>query len=557
MSQSHDNPSTTETKGRNFIEQIIDQDNLTGKYGQKVITRFPPEPNGYLHIGHAKSICLNFGLAHNNGGTCNLRFDDTNPSAEEQEFVDSIKEDIAWLGFKWDALFFASDYFEDMYDMAVDLIRQGKAFVCDLQGDEVKDYRGDYNKPGRPSPYRDRSVEENLKLFSDMREGLYPDGFKTLRAKIDYNSPNMNMRDPVIYRIQRATHHNTGDKWCIYPMYDYAHPIEDAIEGITHSVCTLEFEAHRPLYDWVLENLSHRFETLPQQIEFARLELTHTLMSKRYLKALVENGQVDGWDDPRLPTISGYRRRGVTPEAIRTFADMIGVSKANSVVDVQMFEHAIREDLNAKAPVTMAVLDPLKVTITNYPEGQVEYVTAENHAKDETMGTREVAFTKTLFIERSDFEEVAPNNKFKRLSLGEEVRLRHAYFIKCESVIKDASGNITEILCTYDPETKSGSGFNARKPKGTIHWVSATENVPALVHLYDHLMIEDDQGEQVLNPASLVKMPHAVLEKHFEQAQALDRFQFIRNGFFCVDSKHFEAGKLVMNQIVALKSSYK
>jgi glutaminyl-tRNA synthetase len=547
---------TPEIIGRNFIEQMIDKDNETNKYGKKVVTRFPPEPNGYLHIGHAKSICLNFGLAKEFGGICNLRFDDTNPEAEDTEYVESIKKDIEWLGFTWDNLYFASDYFDKMYEMAQDLIKQGKAFVCDLNSDEMKDYRGDYKKAGRPSPFRDRTVDENLALFEAMKNGQFKDGEKTLRAKIDFNSPNMNMRDPVIYRLQKSHHHNTGDKWCIYPMYDYAHPIEDAIEGITHSVCTLEFEAHRPLYDWVIENLSHHFDVLPQQIEFARLELTNTLMSKRHLKALVESGQVDGWDDPRLPTISGLRRRGVTPEAIRNFAEMIGISKANSVVDVAMFEHAIKEELNLSVMGTMAVIDPIKVVITNYPEGEIEYVEADNNAKNEALGNRQVAFTREIFIERDDFEENPPK-KYKRLSPGAEVRLRHAYFIKCEEIIKDDLGRITELHCSYDPETKSGSGFNARKPQGTIHWVSASENVPCKVHLYDHLMVEGEEGKQIINPSSLVVMPNAYCESHMKTAKSGDQFQFLRNGFFCVDSKHFEKGELVMNRIVALKSSFK
>lgn len=541
---------------KNFIEQIIDEDIASGKYkSEEIYTRFPPEPNGYLHIGHAKAICLNYGLAKKYGGRFNLRFDDTNPEKEEVEFVESIQEDIKWLiEGNWDALYFASDYFEKMYDFAVDLIKQSKAFVCDLNGEELKNYRGDYNTPGRPSPYRDRSVEENLELFADMRAGKYADGEKTLRAKIDYNHPDVIMRDTVIYRIQRATHHNTGDKWCIYPMYDYAHPLEDALEGITHSICTLEFESHRPFYDWVLQNLSHHFHHLPRQIEFARLELTNTLMSKRYLRALVEDGKVDGWDDPRMPTISALRRRGVTPLAVRTFATNIGVTKANSIIDMAVLEHAIRDDLNLSVNSAFVILDPIKVVITNYKEGEKEYLPAENNPKNPELGERMVPFSREIYIERDDYSENPPKG-YKRLTLGEEVRLKNAYFIKLNEIVKDQNGNAIELRCTYDVETKSGSGFNARKPKGTIHWVDASENSKFEVHLYEPLM-KDVNGEKIFNEESMRVIENAVGETFLNETAPLTRFQFIREGYFVRDPKAAAKNKVVYNEIVSLKSSF-
>jgi glutaminyl-tRNA synthetase len=542
---------------RNFIEQKIDKDNESNKYGKKVITRFPPEPNGYLHIGHAKSICLNFGIAKEFGGTTNLRFDDTNPVKEDVEYVESIKEDVKWLGFDWDNLYFASDYFDKMYEFAVKLIKSGKAFVCDLTPDEMREYRGDFTNPGKDSPFRNRTVEENLELFEKMKNGDFPDGEKVLRAKIDMKSSNMNMRDPVLYRIAHANHHNTGDKWCIYPMYDYAHPIEDALESITHSICTLEFEAHRPLYDWVLEELKDEFEYIPEQTEFARLELTNTVMSKRYLKDLVDKGDVDGWDDPRLPTISGLRRRGYTPQSIRNFAEMIGVSKSNSKVDVSMLEHSIREDLKTQAIRTMAVINPLKVVIINYPEDKIEYVEGENNSENEELGVRQIPFTREIYIEKEDFMEVAPNKKYKRLSLGEEVRLRHAYFIKCEDVIKDENGEIIELRCTYDVATKSGSGFKDRKPKGTLHWVSAKESLKSEVRLYDYLMIEDENGENQMNPHSLITLTNCYVEKNLSEVEKGTKMQFLRHGYFSVDTKDSTGEKLVFNRIVSLKSSFK
>jgi len=550
-------PEKTEThESVNFIQAIINKDAETGKYGGKILTRFPPEPNGYLHIGHAKSICLNFGLARKNGGKCNLRFDDTNPAAEDVEYVDSIEEDVRWLGFQWDNLFFASDYFETMYECAVALIKKGKAFVCNLGPDDIREYRGDFTHPGKESPCRNHTVEENLTLFEAMRRGDFKDGEKVLRAKIDMSSPNINMRDPVIYRILRAHHHRTGDAWCIYPMYDYAHPIEDAIEGITHSVCTLEFEDHRPLYDWLLAELNAFFPAPPQQIEFARLELTHTLMSKRYLKALVEQGKVDGWDDPRMSTVSGLRRRGVTSDAIRDFAERIGISKANSMVDIGLLEHCIREDLKLKTPRTMAVLKPLKLVITNLPEDHLEWLEAEINPEVPEMGHRQIPFTREIFVEADDFMEV-PVKGYHRLAPDAEVRLRHAYFVKCHDFVKDADGTVTEIHCTYDPETKSGSGFTGRKVKGTLHWVSASQSVPATVRNYDYLMAENESGEAIFNENSLEVLEGCRVEAPLAQSAAYDRYQFLRHGYFCVDYKDSKPDAPVFNRIVDLKSSWK
>lgn len=538
----------------NFIHSYIQEDlkdNLN-----KIHTRFPPEPNGYLHIGHAKSICLNFGLADYYGGKCNLRFDDTNPAKEDDEFVRSIKEDIAWLGFDWeDRLYFASSYFEKMYECAVTLIKKGKAFVCDLTGEEIREKRGSLNSPGEESPYRNRSIEENLDLFERMRKGEFKDGEKTLRAKIDMASPNINMRDPVIYRIAHIPHHKTGDKWCIYPMYDFAHPLEDAFEEITHSICTMEFEDHRPLYNWFINELD--FKIKPRQIEFAKLNLSNTIMGKRYLRQLVEEGKVDGWDDPRLVTLSGIRRRGYTPEAIRNFCQMVGVSKASSVVDTAQLEYCIREDLKTKVNVVMAVLDPIKVVITNYPEDKEETLVIENNPENENLGSREVTFCRELYIEREDFLEDAPK-KFFRLSVGKEVRLKGAYFIMCNEVIKDENGNIIELRCTYDPETKSGSGFTGRKVKGTIHWVSAKHAVKSTVNLYDSLVkMSEDEKELIENENSLVILNNAYIEPSILSANKMDRFQFIRNGYFVADSKHFEKDNLIFNRIVSLKSSFK
>ena len=479
----------------NFIHNIIDKDLEAQKYGDKVHTRFPPEPNGYLHIGHAKSICLNFSTAEKYGGKCNLRYDDTNPVKEDVEYVDSIEEDVRWLGFQWDKRLWASDYFDEMYDCAVTLIKKGKAYVCDLNADQIREYRGTLKEPGKESPYRNRSVEENLSLFEEMKQGKYADGEKVLRAKIDMASPNMNMRDPVIYRIAHVEHHNTGDKWCIYPMYDFAHPIEDAIEGITHSICTLEFEDHRPLYDWVLQEIG-KWPTPPQQIEFARLNLTNTVMSKRYLKAMVDDGTVDGWDDPRMPTIAGIRRRGYTPEAVRDFCERIGVSKANSTVDISLLEHCVREDLKQQVENRNVVENPIKVVITNYPEDQIEEMEIENNREVPEMGNRTVPFSRELYVDGDDFMEV-PVKKYFRLFPGNEVRFKGAYFITCNEVVKNEDGSIKELLCTYDPETKSGSGFEGRKVKGTIHWVDAKTAVQIKIRNYDYLMIEDENGENV------------------------------------------------------------
>ena len=548
-----------ENNSSNFIRNIIVDDLESGKH-KEIITRFPPEPNGYLHIGHAKSILLNFGLAEEFHGKTNLRFDDTNPVKEDTEYVESIKADVAWLGVNWADLFFASNYFEEMYNRAVLLIKKGKAYVCDLTPEEAKAYRGTLTQPGKNSPYRDRSVEENLDLFERMKNGEFADGEKVLRAKIDMTSPNMNMRDPIIYRIAHATHHNTGDKWCIYPMYDFAHPLEDAIEGITHSICTLEFEAHRPLYDWVVEECE--MEAKPRQIEFARLNMTNTVMSKRKLLQLVTEGVVDGWDDPRMPTIAGLRRRGYTPEAIRAFCKEIGVSKADSVIDSQMLDYFLREDLQPKAPLRMAVLDPIKLVITNYPEGQVELLEIENHAKDETKGTRMVPFSRELYIEQEDFME-NPVPKYFRLYPGNEVRLKGAYFVKCTDVIKNEDGSIKEVHCTYDPETKSGSGFTGRKVKATIHWVDASTAKPAEFRLFEPLILDDapeNEGKHFLeqvNPHSLEVLNGFVESEAFENVAPLDHFQFVRSGFFCLDSKYGCAQNLVFNRIVPLKSSFK
>ncbi|MGI6227161.1 MAG: glutamine--tRNA ligase/YqeY domain fusion protein [Peptococcales bacterium] len=545
----------------NFIENIINEDLKLGKNNNQVHTRFPPEPNGYLHIGHAKSICLNFGIARDYNGLCNLRFDDTNPSKEEVEYVESIQEDVKWLGFSWDdRMYYASDYFDKLYEYAIILIKDGKAYVDDLSAEEIRQYRGTLTEPGKNSPYRDRSIEENLDLFERMRNGEFPDGSKVLRAKIDMASPNMNMRDPVLYRIMRATHHRSGDKWCIYPMYDYAHPISDALEGITHSICTLEFEDHRPLYDWAIDALIDRvndFPTRPQQIEFARLNLTNTVMSKRKLRQLVEDGIVNGWDDPRMPTISGLRRRGYTPEAIRDFCERIGVAKNNSTVDVALLEHCIREDLNTKAPRVMAVLKPLKIVITNYPEGQVEELDAENNPENPEMGMRKVPFSREIYIEQDDFMENPPK-KFFRLAPGKEVRLKHAYIIKCEEVIKDEStGEIIELRCTYDPQTKSGADTSGKKVKGTLHWVSAPHALKVQVNLYDYLFIEESATEgleAVLNPNSL-EILTSYVEPSLKDVDIGDRFQFLRNGYFVVDPDSTK-DKLVFNRIVGLRDTW-
>ncbi|WP_274654454.1 glutamine--tRNA ligase/YqeY domain fusion protein [Paenibacillus humicola] len=545
------------TSSSNFIRNIVESDLKEGKVSE-VITRFPPEPNGYLHIGHAKSICLNFELADEFKGRTNLRFDDTNPLKEDTEFVEAIKEDVQWLGFEWDELHFASDYFEELYNRAVVLIKKGKAYVCDLTADQIREMRGTLTEPGQNSPYRDRSIEENLDLFARMRAGEFKDGEKVLRAKIDMSSPNITLRDPVLYRIAHAHHHRTGDSWCIYPMYDYAHPISDAIEGVTHSICTMEFEDHRPLYDWAIRE--SEMESEPHQYEFARLNLTNTIMSKRYLKMLVDNGIVDGWDDPRMPTISGMRRKGYTPEAVRAFCREIGVARANSVVDERMLEHFIREDLKLKAPRTMAVLQPLKVVITNYPEGQVEMLEAENNAENEAMGSRQIPFSREIYIERDDFMENPPS-KYFRLFPGNEVRLKSAYFIKCEEVVKDADGNVTELRCTYDPETKSGTGFTGRKVKGTIHWVEASQAVPAEFHLFEPLLLDDAEGEddkpflERINPNSL-EVLKGFVEPNMQEASGNDKFQFFRHGYFNVDPKSTDAGRIVFNRIVSLKSSF-
>ena len=549
---------TKEVVSKNFIEQEIDKDLAEGVYDH-VQTRFPPEPNGYLHIGHAKSIILNSGLAKEYGGKFNLRFDDTNPTKEKTEFVHSITEDVKWLGADFeDRLFFASDYFDTMYECAVKLIKKGKAFVCDLSADQIKEYRGDFTTPGKNSPYRDRSVEENLQLFENMKNGMYKDGEKVLRAKIDMASPNINMRDPVIYRVAHMTHHNTGDKWCIYPMYDFAHPIEDAVEHITHSICTLEFEDHRPLYDWVVRECE--FENPPRQIEFAKMYLTNVVTGKRYIKKLVEDGIVDGWDDPRLVTIAALRRRGYTPEALRMFVELVGVSKANSSVDYAMLEYCIREDLKLKRPRMMAVLDPVKLIIDNYPEGQTEMLSIPNNLENPEMGEREVPFSGELYIEREDFMENPPK-KYFRLFPGNEVRLMGAYFVTCTGFEKDENGNVTEIHCTYDPETKSGSGFTGRKVKGTIHWVSAPTAGKVECRLYENIVDEEKgklnaDGTLNLNPNSKT-ITTAYVEPKLMEAKAYDSFQFMRNGYYCVDCKDSKEGQPVYNRIVSLKSSFK
>ncbi len=549
-----------ETESRHFIEQIIDRDLAEGKY-DKVVTRFPPEPNGYLHIGHAKSILLNYGMAKEYGGQFNLRFDDTNPTKEKTEFVDSILEDVKWLGADFEGrMFFASNYFEQMYEAAVKLIKKGKAYVCDLSPEEIKQYRGTLTEPGKESPYRNRSVEENLALFEAMKNGEYPDGSRVLRAKIDMASGNINMRDPILYRVAHLTHHNTGDQWCIYPMYDFAHPIEDALEGVTHSLCTLEFEDHRPLYDWVVTELE--FPKPPKQIEFAKLYLKNIITGKRYIKKLVEDGIVDGWDDPRLVSISALRRRGFTPESIKMFIDLSGISKSHSTSDYAMLEYCIREDLKMKCERRMAVLNPVKLVIDNYPEGQVEYLEIENNQENPKLGVRKVAFTRELYIEREDFMEDPPK-KYFRLFPGNEVRLKNAYFVTCTDFVKDEKGTVTEIHCTYDPATKSGSGFEGRKVKGTIHWVSASECVDSEVRLYENIVLEEEDGyinedgSLKLNPNSLTVLKACKLEKAFESAKPGDSFQFFRHGYFTVDIKDSVPGHLVFNRIVSLKSSYK
>ena len=548
-----------EVVSRNFIEQEIDKDLAEGVYDH-VQTRFPPEPNGYLHIGHAKSILLNYGLAQKYGGKFNLRFDDTNPTKEKTEFVESIMDDVKWLGADFeDRLFFASNYFDQMYECAVFLIKKGKAFVCDLTADQIREYRGDFTTPGKESPYRNRSVEENLALFEEMKEGKYQDGEKVLRAKIDMASPNINMRDPVIYRVARMSHHNTGDKWCIYPMYDFAHPIEDAIEHITHSICTLEFEDHRPLYDWVV--MECEFENPPRQIEFAKLYLTNVITGKRYIKKLVEDNIVDGWDDPRLVSIAALRRRGYTPEAIKMFVEMVGVSKANSSVDYAMLEYCIREDLKLKKPRMMAVLNPVKLVIDNYPEGQVEMLDVPNNLENPGLGDRKVPFGRELYIEREDFMEEPPK-KYFRMFPGNEVRLMGAYFVKCTGCEKDADGNITVVHGTYDPETKSGSGFEGRKVKGTIHWVAVPTARQVECRLYENIVDEEkgklnEDGSLNLNPNSLVVLKECYVEPALAEGEAYDSYQFVRNGFFCVDCKDSTPQKPVFNRIVSLKSSFK
>ena len=548
-----------ETVSKNFIEQEIDKDLAEGVY-DNVHTRFPPEPNGYLHIGHAKSILLNYGLAQKYGGTFNLRFDDTNPTKEKVEFVESIKADVKWLGADFEnRLFFASDYFEKMYECAVFLIKKGKAFVCDLSAEEIREYRGDFNNPGKESPYRNRSVEENLRLFEEMKEGKYKDGEKVLRAKIDMASANINMRDPVIYRVAHMEHHNTGNKWCIYPMYDFAHPIEDAIEHITHSICTLEFEDHRPLYDWVVKECE--FENPPRQIEFAKLYLTNVVTGKRYIKKLVEDHIVDGWDDPRLVSIAALRRRGYTPESIRRFVELVGVSKANSSVDYAMLEYCIREDLKLKKARMMAVLDPVKLVIDNYPEGQMEELDVPNNLENPELGSRKVPFGRELYIEREDFMEEPPK-KYFRMFPGNEVRLMGAYFVKCTGCEKDADGNVTVVHGTYDPETKSGSGFEGRKVKGTIHWVAVPTAKKVECRLYENIVDEEkgklnEDGSLNLNPNSLTVLPDCYVEPALGEAESYDSFQFVRNGYFCVDCKDSTKEKPVFNRIVSLKELFK
>ena len=548
-----------EAVSKNFIEQEIDKDLAEGVYDH-VCTRFPPEPNGYLHIGHAKSILLNYGLAQKYGGTFHMRFDDTNPTKEKTEFVESIKEDIQWLGADWgEHLYFASDYFDQMYECAVKLIKKGKAFVCDLTAEQMREYRGTLTEPGKESPYRNRSVEENLELFENMRAGKYQDGEKVLRAKIDMASPNINMRDPIIYRVAHISHHRTGDKWCIYPMYDFAHPIEDAIEGVSHSICTLEFEDHRPLYDWVVRELE--YENPPRQIEFAKLYLNNVVTGKRYIKKLVEDKIVDGWDDPRLVSIAALRRRGFTPEAIKMFVDLVGVTKSQGAVEYPMLEYCIREDLKLKAKRMMAVLNPVKLVIDNYPEGQVEYMEVPNNQENPELGTRKVPFTKELYIEREDFMEEPPK-KYFRMFPGNEVRLMNAYFVTCTGCEKDENGNVTVIHATYDEETRGGN-FTGRKVKGTIHWVSATEGSPVEVRLYENIVDEEkgvyneEDGSINVNPHSLTVLKNCYVEPELLKAQPEDKFQLVRNGYFTADSKDSEAGKPVFNRIVSLKSSFK
>ena len=547
-----------ETASKNFIERIIDEDIASGKT-KKVITRFPPEPNGYLHIGHAKSILLNHGIARQYGGQFNFRFDDTNPVKEKEEFAESIMEDVKWLGAEWDGnVLYASDYFDKMYEAALTLIKAGKAYVCDLTAEEIRETRGTLTEPGKESPYRNRSIEENLKLFEEMKEGRYADGEKVLRAKIDMAAGNINMRDPVIYRIARLSHHRTGDKWCIYPMYDFAHPLEDAFEGITHSLCTLEFEDHRPLYDWFVENVG--FENPPQQIEFAKLYIKNSVTGKRYIKKLVDDGVVESWSDPRLLTISGLRRRGYTPEAIAAFVDMVGVTKAQGEVELPMLEYAIREDLKLKTKRIMAVLDPVKVVIDNYPEGEVELLEVPNNMENEDLGTRQVPFSRELYIEREDFMEEPPK-KYFRLFPGNEVRFMNAYFVKCTGIEKDADGKITVIHCEYDPATKGGNS-EERKVKGTIHWVSASEGINAPVRLYENLVDEekgvyDEEGNLNLNPASLTMADAAVFEPYIKEIEPGERFQFVRNGYFMADEQDSKKGEPVFNRIVSLKSSYR
>ena len=548
-----------ENTSRNFIEMIIDEDLAEGKYDE-IHTRFPPEPNGYLHIGHAKAILVNYGLAKEYGGKFNLRFDDTNPTKEKTEFVESIKADVKWLGADWeDRLFFASDYFDQMYEAAVKLIKKGKAFVCDLTAEEIKEYRGTFDTPGKNSPYRDRSIEENLALFEDMKNGKFADGEKVLRAKIDMASPNINMRDPVIYRVAHMTHHNTGDKWCIYPMYDFAHPIEDAIEGVTHSCCTLEFEDHRPLYDWVVRELEYPHP--PKQIEFAKMYLTNVVTGKRYIKKLVEDGIVDGWDDPRLVSIAALRRRGFTPESIRRFVELCGLSKSNSSADYAMLEYCIREDLKLSRPRVMAVLDPIKLVIDNYPEDSTEYFEIPNNLENESLGVRSVPFSRELYIERDDFMEEPPK-KYFRLFVGNEVRLMNAYFVKCTSFEKDDNGNVTVVHATYDPDTRQDGREVERKVKGTIHWVNASTAYPATVRLYENLIDEEkgvynEDGSLNLNPDSLKVMKNCMLEPSLKDAKAFESFQFVRNGFFNVDCKDSAPGEPVFNRVVSLKSGFK
>jgi glutaminyl-tRNA synthetase len=553
-------PEKESSRSLDFIRAIIEEDKKTDKDGGRVQTRFPPEPNGYLHIGHAKSICLNFGVADEYGGLCNLRFDDTNPSKEEVEYVESIIEDVRWLGFSWDdRLFYASDYFGKLYEFAVALIMKGKAYVCDLNADEIREYRGTLTEPGKESPYRNRTVEENLDLFARMRAGEFPDGSHVLRAKIDMTSPNLNMRDPVIYRILRATHHRTGDAWCIYPMYDFAHCLSDSLERITHSLCTLEFEDHRPLYDWFLDELGVYHS---RQIEFARLNLTYTVLSKRKLLQLVTEGRVSGWDDPRMPTISGIRRRGYTPEAIRVFCDNIGVSKKDSVVDVNLLEHFIREDLNRRAPRVMAVLRPLRVVIDNYPADRVEECEAINNPEDPGMGTRKIPFSRVIYVEQDDFRDEPPRKWF-RLAPGREVRLKHAYYIRCESVVKDKeTGKAVELHCTYDPESRGGVTPDGRRVEGTLHWVSAAHAIPAEVRLYDHLFtraLPEEEGadfKEYLNPHSLEILSSCRVEPSLSQAAPGSRYQFLRQGYFCVDAKDSSPGKLFFNRTVSLRDTW-